>query len=48
MLTGHPLEKEMEELRTQGMVDWLSKPLKLEQLARVVARALKQRRSVSQ
>lgn len=41
LLTGHPLEKEMEELRAQGMSDWLFKPPSLEQLAKVVARALK-------
>jgi PAS domain S-box-containing protein len=40
MLTGHPLKKEMEELRAQGMTDWLPKPPELGQLAEVVARAL--------
>jgi CheY-like chemotaxis protein len=40
MLTGHPLEGEMEALRAQGMIDWLHKPPSLEQLAKVVARAL--------
>ena len=40
MLTGHPLGKEMESLRTQGMIDWLPKPPNIEQLAEVVARAL--------
>lgn len=40
MLTGHPLEREMEDLRAQGMIDWLPKPPELEQLAEVVARAL--------
>jgi hypothetical protein len=39
-LTGHPLQKEMDELRAQGMADWLPKPPELEQLAKVVARAL--------
>ena len=41
LLTGHPLEEEMERLRTQGLSDWLPKPPSLEQLAEVVARALK-------
>jgi len=41
LTTGHPLEKEMESLRAQGMSDWLPKPLSLEQLAAVMARALK-------
>jgi PAS domain S-box-containing protein len=40
MLTGHPLEREMESLRAQGMSDWLPKPPRLEQLAEVVARVL--------
>jgi CheY-like chemotaxis protein len=40
MLTGHPLEREMEDLRAQGMIDWLPKPPTLERLAEVVARAL--------
>jgi FixJ family two-component response regulator len=40
MLTGHPLEEELN-FRAQGMTDWLSKPLSLEQLAEVVARALR-------
>jgi two-component system cell cycle sensor histidine kinase/response regulator CckA len=40
MLTGHPIRKQMEELRAQGMTDWLPKPPRLEQLAEVIARAL--------
>ena len=40
MLTGHPVEKELEDLRGQGLTDWLLKPLRLEQLAGVIARAL--------
>ncbi len=40
LLTGHPLEEDMESLRTQGLSDWLPKPPSLEQLAEVVARAL--------
>ncbi len=40
LLTGHPLVKDMERLRTQGLSDWLPKPPSLEQLAEVVARAL--------
>jgi two-component system cell cycle sensor histidine kinase/response regulator CckA len=42
MLTGHPLEREMEELRAQGMADWLPKPPALEQLAEAVAWALRE------
>jgi two-component system cell cycle sensor histidine kinase/response regulator CckA len=40
MVTGHPLEKEPEDLQAQGAIDWLLKPPRLEQLAEVVARAL--------
>jgi two-component system cell cycle sensor histidine kinase/response regulator CckA len=40
MLTGHAIHREMEELRAQGMIDWLPKPPRLEELARVIARAL--------
>jgi two-component system cell cycle sensor histidine kinase/response regulator CckA len=41
MLTGHPLKKEMEDLRAQGLLEWLPKPPELERLAEVVARALR-------
>jgi two-component system cell cycle sensor histidine kinase/response regulator CckA len=40
LMTGHSLERKMESLRAQGMIDWLPKPPDLEQLAKVVARAL--------
>ncbi len=41
LLTGHPLEKEMENLRAQGMADWLSKPPDLQELAGVIDRAIR-------
>jgi DNA-binding NtrC family response regulator len=40
MVTGHPLQREMEELQAKGMADWLPKPPRLERLAEVVAQAL--------
>jgi len=40
LLTGHPLEKELENLQAQGLSGWLLKPPSLERLAEVVARAL--------
>ena len=40
MVSGHPLEEEMEDLRAQGMVDWLPKPPRLERLAEIMAQAL--------
>lgn len=42
MLTGHPLEKELKSLRAQGLSGWLLKPPRLEQLAEVVAQAIKE------
>jgi signal transduction histidine kinase/CheY-like chemotaxis protein len=42
LMTGHPLEEEMESLRTQELSDWLPKPSNLEQLAQVLARALEE------
>jgi two-component system cell cycle sensor histidine kinase/response regulator CckA len=47
MLTGHPLDEELDELRAEEtaslLVDWLAKPVRLEQLAGAVDRALKAR-----
>jgi CheY-like chemotaxis protein len=43
MLTGHPLEKELESLKSHGMIDWMLKPPNMEQLAQVVAQGLRVR-----
>jgi signal transduction histidine kinase len=40
LLTGHPMEEELEDLKAEGLDAWLLKPPDLEQLAEVVARAL--------
>jgi PAS domain S-box-containing protein len=40
MLTGHPPEEKMEDLRAQGLLEWLPKPPEFGQLAEMVARAL--------
>jgi PAS domain S-box-containing protein len=40
LLTGHPMQTELEALRTQGLSDWLPKPPSLERLAQAVANAL--------
>ncbi len=40
MLTGHPMEDKLENLRAQGMTDWLPKPPGMAKLAQVVAQAL--------
>jgi CheY-like chemotaxis protein len=39
LITGHPLE-ELEDLRVQGVIDWLPKPPSLKKLAEVIARSL--------
>jgi CheY-like chemotaxis protein len=48
LLSGHPLNEELEDLLAQGaatdgplVVDWLRKPINLEQLGEVVQRALR-------
>jgi CheY-like chemotaxis protein len=42
LLTGHPLEEEIEGLRDEGLNDWLFKPPSLVELAEVVSQALGQ------
>ncbi len=43
MLTGHPMEEELQSLQAQGLSSWILKPPRLEQLAQVINRALKKR-----
>ena len=38
LLTGHPMEKELENLQAEGLSGWVSKPLNLEQLAELMVR----------
>jgi two-component system cell cycle sensor histidine kinase/response regulator CckA len=42
MLSGHPMENEMVSLQAQGLAGWLLKPPSMEQLAQLIAQALKQ------
>ncbi len=42
LLTGHPLEKELEELRREGLAAWLAKPPSLDRLAQAMDDALRQ------
>ncbi len=42
MLTGHPLDQALEELHPLGLVDWMLKPPSMENLADVIARALRE------
>ena len=37
------MDEELEDLRAQGLVGWVSKPPSLEQLAHMVARAIEER-----
>ena len=41
ILTGHPLEKELEPLRAEGLKEWILKPVSLERLAQTIEKALK-------
>ncbi len=40
MVTGHPMQEELENLKAQGLNNWLLKPPSLEQLAKVISQAL--------
>jgi len=40
MLSGHPMEREMESLRKQGLAGWMRKPPNTAQLSQLLARAL--------
>jgi FixJ family two-component response regulator len=40
VLSGHPLGDPVKEMEEVGATDWLQKPVDLENLARVVGRAL--------
>jgi CheY-like chemotaxis protein len=43
MLSGHPMEHELERLHTQGLAGWMLKPPDIGELAEVLAEALKGR-----
>jgi CheY-like chemotaxis protein len=43
LLTGHPLENELETLSEVGLSNWLSKPPSLTELAEAVNQALNHR-----
>ncbi len=42
MLTGHPMENELEALQAQGLAGWMFKPPDMEQLAELLAQILKE------
>jgi nitrogen-specific signal transduction histidine kinase/ActR/RegA family two-component response regulator len=41
LLTGHPMNKELEALRDKGLCTWLLKPPNIEELAQAIAKALR-------
>ncbi|MFC1879614.1 PAS domain S-box protein, partial [Chloroflexota bacterium] len=41
LMTGHPMERELKELRSQGLDAWLLKPPRLEKLAQTIAQVLR-------
>lgn len=41
LMSGHPIQDELEKLQAEGLGGWLMKPPTIEKLARVVAAALK-------
>ncbi len=41
LLTGHPMDRELEKLRAQGLSAWLAKPPSIERLVQAVADALR-------
>jgi two-component system cell cycle sensor histidine kinase/response regulator CckA len=42
MLSGHPMEDELESLKIQGLAGWMPKPPDIEQLSRLVGRTLQE------
>ncbi len=44
VLSGHPMEKELEKLQSQGLSGWMLKPPNMEQLSQLLARVLDQNR----
>jgi len=41
VITGYPLAEQESDLKTLGVVDWCQKPVNLEELSKVIAKALK-------
>jgi len=44
LLTGHPMGKELDELRAEGLSAWLTKPPTLERLGQLIAQIIGQER----
>ena len=43
VLTGYPLEDEVQDLWDKGIANWITKPANLDQLGQVIARAIKEK-----
>jgi len=41
IISGHPLREQIEDMQLQGVKAWLQKPLDLDQLAQVIAQAIR-------
>lgn len=41
IISGHPLREQIEDMQFQGVKAWLQKPIDLDQLARVIAQAIR-------
>ncbi|MBN1487845.1 MAG: PAS domain-containing protein [Anaerolineae bacterium] len=41
IMSGHPMENELEQLQSQGLAGWMLKPLSMEQLSQLLARLLR-------
>jgi CheY-like chemotaxis protein len=42
LITGHPLQEELEKLRAEGLSTWMLKPPRVKQLAQVISKVLSQ------
>lgn len=40
LMSGHPMQTELEEMQTKGLFTWIQKPASLKQLARIISEAL--------
>ena len=41
LMTGHPMQDELEKLREQGLIAWILKPPRLKQLATLIAQTIR-------
>ena len=41
MMSGHPMESELQSLQAQGLAGWILKPPNMERLAQMIAKLLR-------